>query len=268
MNTPVTFDVPTPIHDAVVAARTRHRAWFGHSSAGPPATRLDAARDVTVLASVVADGPFESVCVGGDADTYWVEVTDEATAPTYRCVPGGASVAVEAISNVDPSDGADHWSLAAVERGNCPDDLAVWYAVLDTRNWGDDFVESDGDAALAASCFDLAGSLLGRLTPAWVDVDGRTDCYVMRGGVRSDEFDPDGPVTRRTIEAAGQVHFWVEATTARGERYVCDPWGRVSESYGHPMVTLTRPENYVPAIDGRVPLSVVDGDSHWADPVV
>ena len=218
---------------------------------------------------------------------YWVEATDDETDTTYVCDlrppvavqshPGrgaGNPWLVTVGTSEETRTAWRSWSREDLSSGQCPGDLTLWHVTLETRAWAESVFGTAGDEdAFDSNCFDLAGHLLEQLTPAWTGtVAGGTrhgDCYVMRGGIRSEAYDPDEGVTMRQIERGGQIHFWVEATTAdRTVRYVCDAWSRAPDAYGEPLVTRGRPSNYIPASDGRVWLSAVEHDRHWADPVV
>ena len=219
---------------------------------------------------------------------YWVEVTVDETGMTYLCdlcppvdVRSCATQDVQEtclVTGTKPAeyqDSGGRWSLDDLHYGKCPDELLLWDAVFEARRWGESYCETaeDSESPLESNCFDLAGHLLEQLAPLWPEAlpswNGRADCYVMRGGIRSSAYDPDEQVTVREIERGGQIHFWVEATTAGTEtRYVCDAWSRVPDAYGEPLVSCGRPANYIPASNGRVQLSEVEQDRHWADPVV
>lgn len=268
--------------------------------------RTGSAFGAVVLARALCGWPHGPVrvCTGGSGDErpsrptswrhdgdrrshegYWVEAEDRASETTYRCgldpsagrSHGGTPVPwfLTAVPTTSPSTGGRRWTRTDLDRGTCPNALLLWNAVWRTRLWAETCfdVGVDDEAELDANCFDLAGHLLELLAPVWSrsgrEFHDRTDCYVMRGGVRSDTHGPQETTTVRDIERGGRVHFWVEARTGtRSRPHVCDPWSRAPGSYGEPLVRYGRPGNYVPAVDGRVRIDRVERDRHWADPVI
>lgn len=238
--------------------------------------------DVTVHASPPSGrGTTSATQPSADAErTYWFELSTDVAAPRFILErrSDGAASGVESrwvVSDTPPAavTAERSWPATSVLAGRCDDDrLVLWTAILRTRRWGEALFVDDRADSLVNNCFDLAGKLLAHLGPMWggprTAVAGRTTCHVMRGGLRTDGFDPLGPTTIRAAEGSGQVHFWVEAVNDdAGATYICDPWGRSVTAFGAPFLRTEYPDNYVPAVDGVITFPEMDGDRHWADPL-